>query len=48
MGGPKGRMAATISAGARARMGARAKKNLCALGGTKSSLKRNFSASARK
>jgi hypothetical protein len=29
-------------------MGARAKKNLCARGGMKSSLKRNFSASARK
>src|SRR5665213_350367 len=47
-GGPKGMIAATISAGAIAMMGAHMKRNLWALGGTKSSLKRNFTASAMK
>ena len=46
--GPKGMMAETMRAGAMAMMGAHMKRNLCALLGTKSSLKRNFTASAMK
>ena len=41
-------IAATISAGAIAITGAHMNKNLCASGGTKSSLNMNFSASAKK
>src|SRR5580698_9567953 len=47
-GGPKGMIAATISAGAIALMGAHMKRNLCAFEGTKSSFPMNFKASARK
>ena len=46
-GAPKGMLAATISAGPMARMGAKPKSTLCARGGTKSSLNMNLSASAR-
>ena len=45
---PNGMIAATISAGAIARIGASVNRNLCALPGTKSSLKIIFSASATK
>ena len=45
---PNGTIALTISAGAMAMIGAHMKKNLCALGGTKSSFAMNFRASATK